>query len=174
MKKRILFLLLAAFLLIACRAQEKPSLKSAKVFKDNREMLFGKTSLQQLFFDYPDWRVEMENYVPDSVILQKIAVFRKNLKIIILYATWCPDSKREVPRFLKIINQAGLRAYIKMSMWAVDRKLKLDNELPQKYQLERVPTFIFLYKGKEAGRIVESPQAFLLEEDVYNILKEIK
>ena len=57
-------------------------------------------------------------------------------------------------------------------MWAVDRKKNLPNNLAKEYQIEYVPTFIFLKNGHEIGRIVESPEALYLEEDVLNILSK--
>lgn len=170
MKKIYILLGLSVFLLISCKAQVKTTLKSQKVVKNNIEMLYGQTSVEKLYFDYPDWRVEMETYKADSAIIHKLSKVNKKVDVLLFFSTWCSDCEREVPHFFHIMEHAGLNKNMNINMWAVDRKLRLDNDLSQKYQIKRVPTFIFIHNGKEIGRIVESPEAFLLEEDMYNIL----
>ena len=134
-------------------------------------MLYGKISLDQLFFDYPDWRQEYQSYAPQQKIIQQLKTLQPELKVIIFLGTWCPDSKREVPRFFKILDQADLTSRFDIEMWAVDRKKQLPNDLAQQYGIEYVPTFIFLKNGKEIGRIIESPESLYLEQDILNILK---
>ncbi len=172
--KKILLAVLVMLLAAACTPSEKIALKSQKVVRNDIEMLHGETSLDQLYFDYPQWREEMEAYKPDSALIKKLSALDKQFDLLLFFSTWCPDSKREVSRFFRIAGQAGLFPKMNMRMWALDRKLQVDNNLAQKYNIKRVPTFIFMVKGKEIGRIIESPESFLLEEDVFNILSKIK
>jgi len=170
LRNRIQFLLVSFVLLLFvfnCSAQK---LTSQKVTIDGREMLYGKISPQQLFFDYPAWDSLRQVYKPDAAILQKLKNLREQYEVKIFLATWCPDSRREVPHFFKILQDAGLTKRMAVTLWAVNRKLKLDNDLPQKYNIVRVPTFIFFKNGKEIGRVVESPQSLLLEDDIWKIL----
>lgn len=139
---------------------------------DGREMLVGPLSIRQLFFDYPEWKKLKEAYQPDSSIIRKLKKIDRPFQVEIFMATWCPDSKREVPHFLKIIDRAHLNKKAGIKMYALNRKLKMDNDLPEQYGIKRVATFIFLRDGKELGRIVERPQSFLLEEDILTILNK--
>ncbi len=82
--------------------------------------------------------------------------------------TWCSDSKREVPRFLKIADQAGIPP-ARITLCGVDRSMKCADSSAQREKIERVPTFIFLKDGKEIGRIIEKP-ATTMEGDMLSIL----
>ncbi len=167
------FLLLMALLVstsCAFLSGAKP-LTSKKVIRDGREMLYGKITLEQLFFDYPQWKTVYEEYQPQQNILQKLKQLKPaKTRVLIFLGTWCPDSKREVPRFFKILDRAGLRSVLQVEMWAVDRKKQLPNQLAQTYQIEYVPTFVFERNHQELGRIVESPESMYLEQDVLTIL----
>ncbi len=163
---RLLFSSLFVFALISCNR----SLASKKVVKNDIEMLYGPVSVEQLYFDYPQWQKIEKAYNPDLGIVKQLSELKGSFNVKIFLATWCPDSRREVPHFMKIIQQAGLTERLKMELFAVDRKLKLDSALAQKYKIKRVPTFIFFNQEKELGQIVESPKALLLEQDVFAIL----
>jgi len=89
------------------------------------------------------------------------------IKTIVFLGTWCPDSRRNVPHFLKVADEAGIPAD-SISLYCVDRTKKSDDGLTSTYQIERVPTFIFLKGGKEIGRIVESPE-LSIEQDMVRI-----
>lgn len=131
-------------------------------------MLMGHTSRTQLFFDYPYWKEAFENYQPDSTAREEIRHLARPMEIKLYYGTWCGDSRRNVPRFLKIMD--GLDAF-KITMVAVDRDLDANNGEPGRWDIQRVPTFIFFEKGKEIGRIVENPKK-TLEKDIIAIIKE--
>ncbi|MCB0283116.1 MAG: thioredoxin family protein [Calditrichae bacterium] len=142
------------------------SIQSAKVSKDNSEMLYGEISEEQLYFDYPNWKEMEVQYNPNPDVTAKISEFKGNLNVQVFLGTWCGDSRRNVPRFLKsIANTDNLH----LQIWAVDRHKKLDNALTEKYQIKRVPTFIFLNDTVEIGRITEHPVK-TIEEDILEIL----
>ncbi|HMK38589.1 MAG TPA: thioredoxin family protein [Bacteroidota bacterium] len=93
---------------------------------------------------------------------------REGVEVTIFFGGWCPDSKREVPRFLKLADASGFPAS-GIKLYALDRTKKSDDGLTDRYRIERIPTFIFLKEGKEIGRITESPST-TLEGDVLTIL----
>jgi len=92
------------------------------------------------------------------------------LRITVVLGTWCPDSRREVPRFMKIVDLWGFPKQ-KIHMIGVD----LDKVAPlgnfSLLDIQRVPTFIFYKNNIEAGRIIETPVTSL-EQDMVKILKE--
>ncbi len=94
----------------------------------------------------------------------------KDARVEIFLGTWCLDSGREVPRFYKIIDLAGLEDRLEIRLWATDRQKTLPNNLMCKKGIEYVPTFVFEREGEEIGRIVEKPVASSLEEDLWRIL----
>ena len=82
--------------------------------------------------------------------------------------TWCPDSRREVPRFMKILNIWQFPA-TKLTFIGVDNaKLSPVGEY-NSLDIQRVPTFIIYKNNIEAGRIIENPTTSL-EQDIVNIL----
>ena len=91
------------------------------------------------------------------------------LAIKIVMGTWCPDSRREVPRFMKVLDTwkfpSGMITFI-----GVDNgKLSPIAEYEQ-LEIHRVPTFIIYKNNIETGRIIENPVTSL-EQDMVNILR---
>jgi len=75
--------------------------------------------------------------------------------------TWCGDSKREVPRFIKVLEAANFPVD-NLKIVAVDRRKEQYKKSPTGEEwglsIKRVPTFIFYKNGKESNRIIESPR----------------
>jgi len=116
---------------------------------------------------------EFDKYEFDPDALMELAEMPKeNLKIVIVLGTWCPDSRREVPRFLKVLQSCGFPME-NVDLIGVDSYKIAPIENYDKLDIERVPTFI-IYKNKvEAGRIIEYPKSSL-ERDMVEILASIK
>lgn len=119
---------------------------------------------------HSEWYTKGYNgYQPDAAVINKLADFSKdNLRIIIVLGTWCPDSRREVPRFLKIIDLWNFPAE-KVTFIGVDNEKKAPVGEYEKLDIQRVPTFIFYKNNIETGRIIEVPVTSL-EQDMINIL----
>lgn len=165
------WLLIIYFILLNC-ASEK-ALKSEIITKDGLEILYGEISKEQLFFDYPEWKKLYNSYKVDHSILDSLKISDFNdIEIDIFLGTWCGDSKREVPRFLKIIYQTELSSKVHIHLYAVDRKKNLNNNLAQNNNIQRVATFIIKKDALEIGRIVETP-IVSLENDFLKILKNL-
>jgi thiol-disulfide isomerase/thioredoxin len=86
--------------------------------------------------------------------------------------TWCPDSQREVPKFLRILadlrQQYGVE--LPVSFVAVDRSKQKPADLIAGKHLEKVATFIYYRGDDELGRIVEKTQSPLFEDDLLTIV----
>jgi len=108
-------------------------------------------------------------YQPDQEILKKLLQRgNENLSIKIVLGTWCPDSRREVPRFQKILDLCNFPRDV-VTYIGVDNTKNAPVGEYDKLGIERVPTFIFMINKIEAGRIIENPVASL-EQDMLNIL----
>lgn len=92
----------------------------------------------------------------------------KDIEVLIVLATWCPDSRREVPRFMKITELVGLNEE-RIKLLGTDSNKVAPIDGYDVLNIERVPTFIFYRNKKEIGRIIEYPKASL-ERDIVNIL----
>lgn len=92
----------------------------------------------------------------------------QEIKITIVLATWCPDSRRELPRFFKIIDSIQFPDE-NIRMISVNREKKVPEMDLDFLAIERVPTIIFFRNEVEVGRIIESPEQ-TLEQDIAKIM----
>ncbi len=113
-----------------------------------------------------------EEYVPDAKVINKLKnkTLYKGVKIKIIFGTWCGDSRRELPRFYKIVDTANIPENI-IGLTAVDTKKSSRDKKLEGIEFTRIPTFIFYKNGKEIGRIVESTKESL-EKDMLKILEK--
>jgi hypothetical protein len=119
--------------------------------------------------ELPGWFAEdFVGYMPQPEYANAIPAHMNDVEIICILGTWCSDSKREVPRMIRILQAKNIPPE-KLKMIGVDRSKRDPDGLSQRYNIERVPTFVFLRGGKEIGRIVESPLASL-EKDMLGII----
>lgn len=122
---------------------------------------------------FSDWfNRETEDYKPDLDIVKYLKQFAGKYQVTVVMGTWCSDSRREVPRFFKVMNMVGYSPNT-IKIICVDSD-KVAGELDiSGLKLEKVPTFIVTISGKEIGRIVETPEK-TIETDLYNIIKNNK
>ncbi|MCU0377233.1 MAG: thioredoxin family protein [Bacteroidales bacterium] len=144
-------------------------------FRDATTWLLGDITLGQIRDREPHatWYYKEYNgidYVADPVIVEELRTIRTDdLTIMIVLGTWCPDSRREVPRFMKLVSAWGLPVE-KIRFIGVDiNKVAPLGDYPA-LGIERVPTFIFYENKIETGRIIEVPVTSL-EQDTRDILK---
>ncbi len=126
--------------------------------KSGKECLIGVCD-RAAFSDtvYSGWfDSEYEEYVVDTESTGTLKELLKDVKIKIIMATWCSDSRREVPRFYKIMDSMTLPAD-KITCINVNREKKGVADETDSLDIKFVPTFIFYKEGKELGRIVETP-----------------
>lgn len=111
------------------------------------------------------WNQRYMTYEPDSSMIDTLkSKVGNNLKIDVYLAFWCGDSKRNVPLFLKIVDQIGSKS-LEVHYFTVKRKPNKETKyFVEKLKVERVPTFIFYRDGKEIGRIIENPENNMLED----------
>lgn len=93
--------------------------------------------------------------------------------ITAFFGTWCGDSKKELPRFYKILDTVNFPLE-RLTVVGVARNRDNYKQSPggeeEGLNIHRVPTFIFYKDGKEVNRIVEHPVK-TLEDDMAKILR---
>jgi thiol-disulfide isomerase/thioredoxin len=120
--------------------------------------------------DYETWKtLRAQDYSPDPAAVKTIAERGGDVTVLAIVATWCPDSKREVPRFFKILDEARV-GMVRVTMVAVDRSKKDAGGLTEKHAVQRVPTFVFFRGEKEIGRVTERATT-TLENDIALIVR---
>jgi|WetSurMetagenome_2_1015567.scaffolds.fasta_scaffold199529_1 thiol-disulfide isomerase/thioredoxin len=110
-------------------------------------------------------------YKPDSAVLEKLAGMKDSVDLIVVYGTWCSDSRRELPRFWKIEESIHFPPG-RITMIAVDRTMEIPPGIKSTYGITNVPTIMIRYRGFEMGRIVEQPHV-TLEQDLLNTLAPV-
>ncbi|MBI3979745.1 MAG: thioredoxin family protein [Chloroflexi bacterium] len=115
-------------------------------------------------------RSRAPEYEADPTALARIRRAASDVEIILFIGTWCPDCKREVPRFFRIMDLAGIPED-RLTIIGLDRSKKDAEGLTARWNVGRVPTFVFVRNGRELARIVERPNGSL-ESDIAAILKE--
>jgi len=109
--------------------------------------------------------------VPDTESVTSIKRDAKGLSVLLVMGTWCPDSKREMPRYFATMDAAGIDDS-KLTMIGVDATKKDTEGLTEKFNITRVPTFIFMRDGKEVARFVErTPVGTTFEKELARILR---
>jgi len=116
-----------------------------------------------------DYNIEYPAYQPVDSIVKQLKNLIGSLNCVIVLGTWCGDSKEQVPRFFKIIDQTGV-SFNKLQLYCVDRQKEVPGmEIKTTYNIEKVPTFIFYRDDIEIGRIIETPKT-TLEKDMLDII----
>lgn len=58
---------------------------------------------------YGPWALLWEQrYVPDPAAVAAIKAHAKDFTVLLVMGTWCPDSKRELPRYFATMEAAGI------------------------------------------------------------------
>ena len=122
---------------------------------------------------YANWYTSgYTDYKTDDSRINRFENALKEHDILLFMGTWCSDSQREVPRFMKILEKAGYPED-QLTIVAVDKRDEFYKTSPggeeKGWNIEYVPTFIFLKEGQEVNRIVELPENSL-EADMEAIL----
>ncbi|UAN00093.1 thioredoxin family protein [Polaribacter litorisediminis] len=138
--------------------------------KNDRGYLIGianKSSFADASFK-PWFDSRYNEYKTDQEIIEKLKKEINKFTIKGFMGTWCGDSRRETPRFYKILEETGFdETYFELI--TVGRNKKTPDNLQEGFNIIRVPTFIFFKDGKEVGRFVEYPRE-TLEKDILKIV----
>ncbi|WP_052172519.1 thioredoxin family protein [Psychroserpens jangbogonensis] len=141
---------------------------------DETPFLLGKINKDGLTSEnYNQWfSKNFENYELDQATIKAIGSKLQEYQITLFMGTWCGDSKKEVPRFYKILEACDFPED-QLTVIALSRKSYMYKQSPNHYEaglnIHRVPTFVFYKDRKEANRIIEHPVESL-EKDILSIL----
>ncbi len=117
---------------------------------------------------------QYDDYTPHPEIMGSLK--KQDLKkyiVQVFFGSWCGDSKREMPRFLKIMDQLNVPPE-NIQIIGVDKGENYKQSPGREERgkaIYRVPTFVMYKNGEEKGRIVEYA-AFSMERDLMLILQQ--
>ncbi|MCX8490833.1 MAG: thioredoxin family protein, partial [Cyclobacteriaceae bacterium] len=139
--------------------------------------LLGICSISQLEKDpYSRWYTQnFDAYTPNTQVveaLKKTNSLKYNIKIF--FGSWCGDSKRELPKMIKLLEKLSFPQK-NLTLIGVDDSTEVYKQSPQRQEagmnIFRVPTFIIYENNREVGRIVEYP-AETMERDLLKIFSK--
>lgn len=142
---------------------------------NDRSYVIGKFTKEKLETGtYAEWFTpNLEAYEPKSETIQFLKEALPEYTITLFMGTWCGDSRREVPRFYKILEDIDFPME-RLTAVALHPGREQTKQSPggeeQGLNIHRVPTFIVFKEGKEIGRIVEEPRVSI-EADLAAILQ---
>jgi hypothetical protein len=119
----------------------------------------------------PQWQDKFDKYAPAQEMLDIIKTRLEGVNVDVVLGLWCPDSRNNVPAFLRLADAFGTSVPIRY--FNVPKKPTRDVKYYfEEWKVERVPTFIFYRDGKEIGRIVENPKIGMLEDILDVVMAE--
>ena len=136
-----------------------------------KDMLLGEFSKEDLEKKpFSSWYESgYENFSPEEESMETIKQNIGDFEIKVLMGTWCGDSKREIPKLIKILDKSDYN-YENLNMVAVDYNKTTPSKIEEELNVHRVPTIIFYKNGQEVNRFVEYPQEEGIEEDIAKIV----
>src|SRR5687768_9786833 len=106
-----------------------------------------------------------------TVVEMMKSYVREGDRVEVYMGTWCPDSVREVPKFLRIREDLKSQFGVELpaTFVAVDRAKQQPAALIAGKDVQKIATFIYYRGDREVGRIVERPSG-LFEDDLLGIV----
>ena len=166
-----IFILILLTCVITMNAQMSRTISDDK---SGKSIMYGECNKDSfLRADFAEWfNKEYNSYkVNDTVFAENYETTFDSIKVFL--GSWCEDSQREVPRFIKIMETFPFFYNVEIRYFCVDRAKKCDVINPEDYYVDLVPTFIFYKRGEELCRIIETPRV-TLENDIKDLLWRIQ
>lgn len=163
-------LILTGFMSSEFATDYKMKLQNNKLILGDFKLKELKASNNKKWFD-----AGYKNYSLKPEVIEKIKskVKKNDFRISVYMGTWCQDSQREFPGFIKLLDQVNFD-YKNLILVGVDRDKVVPNiskKEREKLNVTNVPTIIVYSNGKEINRFVEFPQQ-TLEEDLLKIFSK--
>jgi thiol-disulfide isomerase/thioredoxin len=169
--KGIFLVLLAAMSLVA------QSQKTYEATIDNEGVKIMKGLLSKEVLQYEPsfkWYAENEkNYTPNATTVEALKKHGAAIQILVFGGTWCSDTQNMLPKFYKLITEAGF-SQAQLTVWGTDRNKKTYGALAEALGITNVPTYIIMQKGVELGRVVEYGKTGQWDKEIGEIINLAK
>ncbi len=109
------------------------------------------------------WQEEYDAGEPDPAALERLGSATGSYRIVSVLGSWCHDSRREIPRLVKVLDQLSTPVF-SHEMIGVDRTRRIDDpEVASFAGIERTVDLVatiavFDDAGVELGRVVETAE----------------
>jgi cyclophilin family peptidyl-prolyl cis-trans isomerase/HEAT repeat protein len=148
---------------------EHPPVSDISVPNISLPLEIGPMTEEHLLTTVPDYEQRKRDYAPDATVLEMMKSYvHDDDRVEVYMGTWCADSQREVPKFLRIVDELRDQFGVKLpaTFVAVDRAKQKPAALLADKHVEKIATFIYYRGESEVGRIVEKTQSPLFEDDL--------
>lgn len=176
--KNIFMMAAISIAVMSCNRHLAPSTtgySNSEIKNENgNTILAGHCALDMLYRDpYNKWFDTTYNtYSVDSSLIPQLSALLKNKQIEIFLGSWCGDSKKQVPRMVKILQSSSFDTS-QLRLIFVDNSTQSYKQSPQHEEegknIHHVPAIIVYEHKNEIGRIIETP-VVSLEKDLASIL----
>jgi len=129
----------------------------------------GPMSEDDLWTTAPVWHAIHDHYTPDAKVVARLRDEQRPVTLKIVFATWCGDSKKAVPRLLKALHEAA-NPKLRVELFGIGNDFHSPMETIRADRITNVPTVIVTRGAIELGRAVETPATDTIESDVAAIL----
>ena len=132
--------------------------------------LVGSLTRAEIEAAMPDWVGAQIEATPDvEQALRMAGAGPPDSRVTVYLGTWCSDSRRELARFWRAVDEAGGEVGFEIDYVGIRRDKDRRDPALATVELQRVPTFVVELAGVEAGRVVEeSPNG--IERDLAALL----
>lgn len=147
--------------------------EDAAAAEEEAPVLVGPVTRGEVEAAVPDWVGAQVEAEPDPEATAALAAVEPGARVDVYLGTWCSDSRRELSRLWRALDEAGGMTGtvpFELAYVAVDRDKEEPGELLSGVGLEYVPTFVVHRDGTEVGRVVEvAPHG--IERDLLELLR---
>jgi thiol-disulfide isomerase/thioredoxin len=133
------------------------------------EVLVGPLSRQKVKELVTRWGDTDADGASWKAAIGKLRAVAPGARVEVFLGTWCDDSRREIPRLMKVLDEMGGREPFEVAFVGVDRDKRQPAAQVETRQVQDLPTIVVTRSGQEVGRIVAHP-ARTLETDLLRLL----
>jgi hypothetical protein len=130
----------------------------------------GAMTLDELWQTAPVWRAIADTYEPDDATVQRLRAIDHPVRLQVVLATWCGDSRQHVPRLLKAIERAN-NPNLAVELTGIGPDFLSPMQVVQNENITNVPTVIVRRGDSEIGRFIETPAGATVEADIADIVE---
>lgn len=138
-------------------------------------LVVGAMTPESIYATLPSYVERRDQYAPDIAVIEMMKSYvRAEDRVEVYMGTWCDDSQREVPKFLRIADdlKKSYGVELPVKYIAMDRSKQEPKALLEGKQVQKVATFIYYRGDQELGRIVERPTGLFEDELLTIVAKE--
>ncbi|HKQ98645.1 MAG TPA: thioredoxin family protein [Candidatus Polarisedimenticolia bacterium] len=136
-----------------------------------RPPIIGPVTFDTLVADRIEYREGMKAYEPNKTAIDAIKASKKPVEIEAYFGTWCPHCKMYMPKFLRVIQDAG-NPNIKLTLVGVPKDFGNKEGPWAGKNIQAIPAVMVKYQGNELTRL-SAAEGVLPEEELAALLKTL-